>query len=73
MQNPIEPLKKAMQEDFEFAWAWHCNLAMLAIDAGADRFRANRKAAEFMLSAFDVDVTQSERYKDLLNGLTGIG
>ncbi len=51
----MQHLKTAMQGDLEYAWAWHCNIAMAAFDEGLDPTRANLAAARFMRLAFDVD------------------
>lgn len=51
----LSVLSKAMQDDADFAWAWHCNIAMTAQDAGAPHDLANVWAANFMRRAFDVD------------------
>lgn len=48
-------LSAAMQADQHYAWSWHCNVAMTAIDAGAPRENADKWAATFMRNAFGVD------------------
>jgi len=61
-------LKKAMkEEDGSYAWAWHCNIAMMAYDAGAEHKVANDGAARFMKLAFDVDVAKFDEYKQIMN------
>jgi hypothetical protein len=39
---------KAMQADPDYAWSWHCNVAMAFVDAGGDSYTANQGAARFM-------------------------
>lgn len=51
----MEVLRQAMQEDYGYAWSWHCNVAMAAQDAGAPHKEANERAAGFMRNAFGVD------------------
>ena len=46
---------KAMQNDPEYAWSWHCNVAMTCQDAGAPYKEANDWTATFMKNAFGVD------------------
>lgn len=46
---------RAMRRDPEFAWSWHCNIAMTGVDAGADHRQANVQAGYFMWRAFRVD------------------
>ena len=50
-------LSAAMQEDYGYAWSWHCNIAMTAQDAGAPHKEANERAAVFMHCAFGVDTS----------------
>jgi hypothetical protein len=59
---PLPPamaiVTKALQEDADYAWAWHCNLAMAAIDEGMEHYAANQAAARFMYSLANVDTTK---------------
>jgi hypothetical protein len=57
-KQAIAALTKAMKEDYGYAWAWHCNIAMAAIDAGAPHKEANERAAGFMRTLFGVDTTR---------------
>ena len=51
-------LKQAISDDPEYAWAWHCNLAMPIYDeAGCDIGKANQSAALIMAQMFDHDIT----------------
>lgn len=59
----LEAISEAMERDSHFAWTWHCNVAMAAIDAGAPPHKANERAADFMRNAFGVDVRDSEQWK----------
>jgi hypothetical protein len=65
--NPVPAamrvLREAMRADPEYAWAWHCNVAMSGVDGGAEHEKANRQAAQFMSNAFDVDTSQFEHFK----------
>lgn len=51
----FETIKSAMQEDPGYAWGWHCNIAMAAVDSGVGRIKANQSAAEFMRRCFGVE------------------
>jgi hypothetical protein len=64
MANALNILKQAILDDPEYAWAWHCNLAMSAYDEGLPRPAANRAAARFMKILFDIDMTKHEFFKD---------
>ncbi len=39
---------KAMKDDPEYAWGWHCNIAMAYVDAGGDHAIGNHGAARFL-------------------------
>ena len=54
----MQELSRYMQIDPEYAWSWHCNVAMVAQDAGAPHKEANERAADFMRRAFDVDTSK---------------
>lgn len=57
-------LKLAIHNDPEYAWGWHCNLAMPICDAlGVRHEQGNIAAAHLMSYLFDYDVTKDERYQ----------
>ncbi len=58
-------LKESLQLDPEYAWGWHCNIAMMAVDAGCDHKIANDGAARFMRLCFDVDTSELPQFKSL--------
>ena len=58
IKEAISALDKAMQSDPDYAWSWHCNIAMAMQDEGVDREKANKGAARFMQLAFGVDTGQ---------------
>lgn len=60
-----ETLMQAIKGDESLAWAWHCNVAINAVDAGTPHKQANEGAARFMQLAFNVDVRQFEAWKSL--------
>ena len=45
----------AMRADPEYAWSWHCNIAMAFVDEGGDHAMANHAAARFMRLLADVE------------------
>lgn len=61
----LSVLSQAMKDDPSFAWAWHCNIAMVARDAGAPAYEANVRTADFMRHAFGVDTDDGtfDKYK----------
>jgi len=62
-KSPIDRLTEAIQTDADYAWSWHCNVAMPFADEGGTHEQANRAAARFMRTAFGVDVTQFPQWK----------
>lgn len=60
----MEDLKKAIQSDPDYAWGWHCKIAMSAHDEGLPRPEANKAAARFMKDCFDIDMTKHEHFAD---------
>lgn len=72
----VGTLISAMHADFEYLWAWHCNIAMSMVDEGVDQLTANRGAARFLnilttgAMGSGIDITQSERYKQLVEELS---
>lgn len=62
-----DAIKQALKDDFEYAWGWHCNLAMPIVDTlGISHQDANRAAAALMQHMFGVDLTASQRYLDII-------
>ena len=67
MENPwlknttpkaVKHLRAAIQSDYSYAWAWHCNIACPAMDEGIDHTTANKIAARCMYTLFGVDTSQ---------------
>lgn len=60
----FEALKAAMADDPEYAWGWHCNLAMPIMDAaGVSPRLANEAAAHLMQHLFGYDITSHPHYE----------
>lgn len=62
--NAVKALSYAFKLDPDFAWTWHCNLAMMAIDAGAPYVHAQRSAANFMKTLFGADTSTNRFYSE---------
>lgn len=61
--DAFDALKRLIQSDLEYAWAWHCNLAVPIIDAACvSHLMANRAAALIMRQMFDYDITTHPFY-----------
>jgi len=57
-------LNRAMQNDPELVWGWHCNIAMAAyVEDGITHEKSNRIAARVMRICFDVDTTTHPSYR----------
>jgi hypothetical protein len=48
LPTAMKTVLKAIQADPDYAWSWHCNVAMAFVDAGGDHYTANQGAARFM-------------------------
>lgn len=61
-------LKKAMQDDPEYAWSWHCNLAMSFYDeietceSNDAHVICNHAASRFMRLCFDIDTAKNKNF-----------
>jgi hypothetical protein len=58
--DAMNALKQAINSDPDYAWSWHCNIAVTQQDAGVSHEMSNDGAARFMKLCFDADV---EKYK----------
>ena len=63
VSHAFDVLKSAVQSDDEYAWGWHCNIAMAYQDEGATHEAGNKAAARFMKQCFDVNMNESPFYK----------
>jgi len=63
VKSAMDILRRAMVNDPDYAWGWHCNIAMAAYDNGLSHSKANKSAAFFMKLAFNVDTTNNKHYK----------
>ena len=71
----FDAVKNAIGADPSYAWSWHCNLAMSALDASNGRLshtEANEVAAGQMRHLFQYDVTVLKEYSDTVKAGTGM-
>ncbi len=55
--------KRLMRDDPEYAWAWHCNIAVPIMDSIAvSHEQANVAAAHLMSFLFEYDITGDPRF-----------
>lgn len=59
----ISVLTAEMLKDEDYAWTWHCNIAVCFMDEGGTHRQANQAAARFMKLAFGIDVTTFDAWK----------
>ena len=63
-KEAMDHLRGTLKADPDYAWAWHSNIAMAAVDEGMEREAANRAAARFMKNCFGVDTLSDGRADD---------
>lgn len=62
---PFDALASLIASDPEYAWAWHCNIAMPIMDAsGCHLAMANTAAANVMWTLFRHDITTHPHFAD---------
>ena len=67
MKENLDALKFAMKDDPDYAWAWHCNVAMPIKDSiGCSHKDANVAAARVMQHLFEVDITKMKEYQAVI-------
>lgn len=52
----------AIRNDPDYAWSWHCNIAMAAMDEGVNHMAANKLAARFLMILTGVDTTKNPHF-----------
>lgn len=57
---------EALLTEPDYAWSWHCNVAMAAVDAGVPHKTANEAAARFLMTLAGVDTTVLPEYQALV-------
>ena len=55
-------VSNAIRNDPAYAWSWHCNIAMAAMDEGVDHMAANKLAARFLMILTGVDTTKNPHF-----------
>jgi hypothetical protein len=64
VRTPMEQLTEHIKADPAYAWSWHCNLAVCAMDEGLEHAAANRAADRMMQVLFGVKASPPESYVD---------
>jgi hypothetical protein len=59
LEAAIAVVKLAMRKDPDYAWSWHCAVAVCMQDEGVSHAVSNRGAVRFMRMAFGVDTAPS--------------
>lgn len=70
-QEPLQAIPEAMKvvtealrSDPDYAWSWHCNVAMASVDEGMGHYEANKAAARFMRLLAGVDTTKHQGFPE---------
>ncbi len=66
ISQALDVLSNAMKNDSDYAWSWHCNVAMNVYDEGVDHVTANKAAARLMQGMFGVDTSINRYYQDII-------
>lgn len=66
--SPLKALARQVQTDTEYAWAWHCQIAVAAQDEGVDHRTANYIAMRAMQTIFQIDTSTLEAFKSTVRG-----
>lgn len=65
IKNPFELLKEQIHSDPEYAWAWHCKLAMSIKDSiKVSHSTANKTGADLMSYLFEYDIRKHPSFSD---------
>lgn len=63
-KEAMDHLTAVMKDDPEYAWSWHCNLAMPIMDStDCSHEQANRAAAALMQHVWGVDITKHPHWQ----------
>lgn len=68
IKEAFDRIKKAVQEDEDYAWGWQSNVAVPFIDKGLSHKEANDGAAIFMDIAFGINIKENRFYKSTFEG-----
>lgn len=69
VHHPFAMLTEVMHRDPEYAWAWHCNLAMAFFDEGiVSMWQANSAASRIMRQFFDIDIRENHYWQAGVHG-----
>lgn len=58
--SALNKLKETMQDDAEYAWGWHCNIAVAMQDDGISHKLSNKITTRIMKTLFEVDTKFGE-------------
>jgi len=68
IEQELNFIKDQMKKDNDFAWSWHCNIAMPIYDStNLSKRKCNQIAVNLMRHLFDVDTSENKHYEYKLN------
>lgn len=67
VKDCYDGLKWHMNNDDEYCWGWHWNLAMCVLDStNVNSYKANESALYMMRYFYNIDMTKNQYYIDWL-------
>lgn len=69
----VKTLCETLRVDPELAWAWHCNITMMAQDAGSPRAVADEGSARFLQLLAGVDIRKHPHFPTTAKPTPGFG
>jgi hypothetical protein len=70
VKKEYETIKQALIDDFDYAWSWHSNIAMVIQDSGNDYNASNLLASKIMKRIWDIDTSENPRYLEMFKKKT---
>ena len=61
-EEAFDILRQEMIDDDDYAWGWHCNIAVPFMDEGGTHEAANKAAARAMYNIFSIDTSKNRHY-----------
>ena len=65
VKKEMETIEQALEDDPEYAWGWHSNIAMVILDSGNDHNASNLLASKIMKRIWDIDTSENPRYLEM--------
>jgi len=64
IKKELDRIKNEMKKDSDFAWSWHCNIAMPIYDStNLSKRKCNQIAVNLMVHLFEIDTSENDYYE----------